>query len=345
MDNASALTPQQDEQSLKTPRWATILQDWKVLIWPAFVAFLAGFLYFMGFVVNNGKLTALGISALIERPPINQEYFIHGTGVLSLMALYAATILAFAGVVRAIFVKLFRFLPTKAQAWVKAITKRRTWGWIVVTIAVATWLLAGFISSALMKDADGLILKSAKELGTSWVRIGIEADQSSIYGYMFLTVGMLVLFVFLSWWILTRFAKSTVGRMIYGAWATINILWLVAEFAFLLGISTTFEPFPIVTFTNMDQNFGKGTLAAFLGSDDKQYASLVILKVGEGNETPNPGKVILVVPRSEVKWMIVLRKMPLHLISHYHDFKALLQTVPSNPAPSPNTSGAENPKP
>ncbi len=345
MDNTAALRPKQDEQGLKTPRWITILQDWKALVWPAFVAFLAGLLYFMGFVVNNGRLTALGISAMIDRPSINQEYFIRGAGVLSVITLYAAVILAFAIVLRAILVRLFRLLPNKIQTRVGAISKRRTWGWIVVVAAVATTLLGDFMSSALTKDADGLILKSAKEIATSWVRIGIEADQSSIYGYVFLTVGILVFFVFVSWWILTRFAKSTVGKMLYSAWATINILMLVAACAFLLGISTTFESFPIVNFSSMEQHFGKDTLAALLGSDDKQFAFLVILKVGEGNETPNPGKVILVVPRSEVKWMIVVRQMPLHLISHYHDFKALLQTIPSNPAPSPNTLGAEPPKP
>ncbi len=339
MDNAPALTPQQDEQSPKIPGWVTILQDWKGIVWPAFAAILAGFFYFLGFVFNNGKLTALGISRMIEKPPINQDYFIRGAATLSIMAIDAAIILAFAAAIRAIFVRLFRLLPTKSQARLRAITKRRTWGWIIVAATVAIWRFEGFISITLFKDADSLVLKSAKELGTSWARIGIDADQTSVHGYMLLTVGMLILFVVLSWWILTKFATSTVGRMTFGTWAAVNIFLLVSEFAFLFGVSASFDSYPIVTFSNMDQAFGKGTVAALLGSDDKQYAFLVILNVGDGNEAPDPGKVILCVPRSEVKWMIVLTQMPLHLISHYHDFKALLRTVPT-----PNTPGAGNPK-
>jgi len=345
MDYSSDLTPQQVEQRLKMPGWVTILQDWKTIAWPAFIALVAALFYFMGFTVTNGRRAALGVSAMIERPPISQEYFIRGAGVFLVMALYTAVILTFAATIRAIFLRLFRHLPDKVLTWVGVIARRRTWGWMVVAMAVITSFLGDGLSGALMKDADGLVLKSAKDIGTSWVRIGIEADQTSIYGYMFLLVGILIFLVALSWWILTRFTKSTFGKMIYGAWVMSNLLLLIAAFGSLAGVSTTFEPYPIVIFSNMQQYLGKDTVAVFLDSDDKQYAFLVVLHVGEENQRPNPDKVILCLPRTEIKWMIVLRQMPLHLIDHYHDFKALLQTIPSNPMPSPNTSGTENPKP
>jgi len=337
MDSTPLPSTKKDD---KTSVWATILEDWKVPVWSAFIAISAGLSYFAGYVVHNGKLTALGIFLVINNPPINQEYVVQGAGALLLMAEYATIIIGFAILLRITFGRIFKLLPGKLQDRVKIFVERRTWGWMVVATAIATSFVDHYIATALMKDADGLILKSANELNNSWVRLGVDVDQPSVYGYMFLTVSFLIWFIFISRWILTKFTKSALGKTTYATWAAINVLWMVAEFSFVLGVSTSFDPYPIVAFSNEYQYFGQDTAAVLLASDDKQYAFLMILKVNNKekeieNETTSPRKIILYVPRSEVKWMFVLRQMPLHLISHYHDFKSLLEKLPANPEPVP----------
>jgi hypothetical protein len=327
--------PTLDEQPApkKKPAWTQVLQEWKAIAWSVFAAVVAALLYFLGSVSDNGTRSALGIGRVIQKPPIGQEYFVRGAGTLFLMMLYAAAILAFFVILRTILARTFRILPNNLRNLLTATTGTRIWGWVVVAFTVVVSFTGNFVLGTLARDADALILKSAKQIGTSWVGIGFDADQGSIYAYMFLVTGILIVFALLSWWILTRFAKSAVGRITYGTWAAINALLFLAGFAFLFGVSATFEPYPVVLFSNMSQYFGKDTESIFLDADDKLYAFLLILNVKDGRESSTPNKIIFYIPRTEVKWMSVIEQQPLHPNVYYHDLKKLLHDLPNNPAP------------
>jgi len=204
-------------------------------------------------------------------------------------------------------------------------------------------LLGGRFVTNLMRNADAMILKPAEEVGTAWLRMSLDQDRIWLIGYELLLVAILSVFLFLSWWILTRFATSTMARSVYGTWAAIQIFNLVSGFAFIYGASLTFQPYPLVVFSNYEQLCGKGALPILLGSDEKLYAFLVIFKVGAPNERPSPSKVILYLPRTEVKWMAVVKQEPLHLLARYPDARALLPqfpAIPTNPETKPNISGS-----
>jgi hypothetical protein len=76
---------------------------------------------------------------------------------------------------------------------------------------------------------------------------------------------------------------------------------LLSGFAFIYGVSSSFETYPIVGFSNEAQ-VGKNVLAALIGSDDKIFAFLISYTGDKPNEVPNPRKVILYQANKLGKW-------------------------------------------
>lgn len=322
-----------DAVERNTLRLLRLLRDWKALSWPAIVAVVGALFLYFGYVASSGKTDALGIYTL-DKPTVSQEYIITGALALGTLGLQLIILATVAIALRAVVGRLFCRLPDRLQALLRTIPSLPGRGWIVIIAAVATLLIGLSIIQELMRDADAMILRPAKDVGTAWLRMSLDQDRLWLLGYEMLLATIIAAFVVLSWWVLTRFARGTAARTIYGTWALIQAFNLVGGFAFVFGAGLTFQPYPIVGFSNMEQMFGKGTLPVLLGSDDKLYAFLVVLNVGTSNETPSPNKVILYVPRAEVKWMTVLEQQPLHTVALYHDLKPPLPATPTNPGPT-----------
>jgi len=313
-------------------------QDWKAFAWPLIAALLAAICNFFGYVSASGERAALGIYHL-DRPTISEGYVINGAITLARLALSVIPTVIVAVGLCAIGRRIVHRLPDEFRARLRAILKRTGWGWMVVIAAVATSVFGLSFTSDLWLGADGMILKSAKELGTAWVRMSVEQDRTWQTGYLVLLAAGITIFVALSWWVLTKFFTSTVARVVYGTWAMLEFFLLVTGFAFIVGAASTVQPYPIVAFSNMHQLLEKDTVPVLIGSDDKVYAFLLVFKVGPRNETPDFSKAILYLPRTEVKWLMVLRQAPLHTMALYHDWKRLLPVAPSNPGPTPDTAG------
>lgn len=260
-------------------------------------------------------------------------------GALFMVQLYVAMIWA---VALLLFIGLRRLLPSRLRSWWASLARRRAWGWLIVAVSIATATVGAAIAATLANDADSLILKTASELGKSWVGINVGADALDILVYVFLIVGLLLLFIHLSWWILTKFAVSKIGKALYGTWAATSILGMMGGIAFLFGVTKTFDPYPVVTLSNSKQYFDSDTVPIFLGSDDKLYAFLLILHV-KGENKGDPNKMILCIPRSELKWMAITGQEMLHPIAYHHDLKRLLHSGPEKPVPKSDQNPTAQP--
>jgi hypothetical protein len=332
MSFARFLSGEQEVRNQETPRWFGLLRDSKALAWPAVAVLLGAIFHFVGYAADNGKTAALGIYSL-DRPAISQEYVITGVVTLATLGLQVVLIVVVATGLRALARWIVHFLSAGVQTRLGAISKR-AWGWMVFIAAVATALSGSSIIKDLVRGADAMILKPANEVGTAWMRMSLDQDRAWQVGYQLLLAATATIFVILSRLILTKFFTSKTARAIYGTWAMIQVFNLVAGYAFIYGAAFTFQPYPIVAFSNMEQLLGKNVIPVLIGSDDKVYAFLLVFTGGGRNETPNPGKTILYLPRPEVKWLTVVRQEPLHMIAHYHDLKTLLPAAPTNPEPA-----------
>jgi hypothetical protein len=178
------------------------------------------------------------------------------------------------------------------------------------------------MANDLVREVDSIVLKPSMEVGTAWMRISMDQEQEWATAYELLLSSGLTLFLYLSARILAADSTRLSLKVLYGSWAGIQALNFVFSFASIWGATTTIEPFPIVAFSGVEQLLGKHVLPVLIGSDDKLFAFLVV-NVGAPSDNPMP-KTILYLPRSEVKWMTIIRRVPLHLLSHSQELKNLV---------------------
>lgn len=328
------------ERQNEPPHWLGFVLNWKLIAWPATGALLAALCHFFGYVAESGTRATLGIDHL-DRAAVSQSYIILGAIVLGVLAQSIAIVVAAMMGLFAAGKLMFRQLPDRVQARLGTIIRLSIWGWIVISIAVATSALALRFAMPLMRDADGMILKPAREVGIAWMRVSLDEDKAWLSLYELLLSTATTIFVSLSWWLLTRFFRSNAAKAVYGTWAMLDVFLLVGSFAFIYGCGATFRDYPIVAFSNVQQLCGKDAVPVLIGSDDKLFAFLVLHTPALSSETTNPRKYLLYLPRTEIKWIIVVRQAPLHVIAQYQDLKNLLPSIPSTSEPKPDASSPE----
>ena len=118
---------------------------------------------------------------------------------------------------------------------------------------------------------------------------------------------------------MTRGLKGGSARIAFSFWARAQVLLLLLGFSYLIGVTDTIGEYPIVAFSGMDQ-LAPHSCSVLLGSDDKQFAILVVncQQKPEGLQ-----KYVLYLPRTEVKWMTVIRVTQLQPLARLDDLKKL----------------------
>jgi hypothetical protein len=99
---------------------------------------------------------------------------------------------------------------------------------------------------------------------------------------------------------------------------------MMLGFAHLRGTADTVDDYPLVAFSGVTE-IGEHVLPILLGQDDKMFA-ILILQLNDKNDAVQM-RYVLYLPRTELKWMIVLRFMPLYRMSKINDLKKLAEEV------------------
>ena len=105
-------------------------------------------------------------------------------------------------------------------------------------------------------------------------------------------------------------------KILFFAWLSLQVAVLCVQCSYILGASLTIDRYPIVAFSNSGQMLGRDVIPILIGEDDKQFA---ILAAYTCTSRGNPSNIVLYIPRSEVKWMTVVKEEPLHLYAHLRE--------------------------
>lgn len=282
------------------------------LVWSASVAVLTGFATCVGMVRESGKFAALGLYSLAP-PAISQRDTFRG-----MSSLLDAILLVMVAAVTSWII--FWFLRKIPIYWLTnrfpSNVRCRLWWCVVVCIVVDVIFLNASIIG-LAKRADGIILKHLSEVGPVWQSVLLDEDRGAEFGYDLIWGEGLALLVFGSWWVVDQKMKSRWSKIAFATWAVAQTLGLLLGYSFLSGVTDTNDKFPAVAFSGEEQ-LQKGAMAILLGSDDKGFALLVINTQSKSEDLQ---KYILYLPRAEVKWITVLRLMPLHPLANLEELK------------------------
>lgn len=176
----------------------------------------------------------------------------------------------------------------------------------------------------LAKSAENLLFKSTSEIGDIWTHVIFEDDHSTASNYNLLFCLGVTVFVWLSWWLARYRFKWLVPRIAFTTYAVAQVAGMMLGFAHLRGTADTVDDYPLVAFSGVTE-IGEHVLPILLGQDDKMFA-ILILQLNDKNDAVQM-RYVLYLPRTELKWMIVLRFMPLYRMSKINDLKKLAEEV------------------
>lgn len=288
--------------------------------WSAGVAVLTALATCAGMIREAGRSSALAIYSL-SRPAIDQRDIYKGMSSLLTAALF--TLVPFAvsyliyrlitwALAKTILCRWFEICRTRINRFLPAIA-------LILVLADIVFLNATIFR--LTNEAEGVILKHTPEAGTVWTDILLDNDFGAASAYMFLFGAGVALFVGLSWWLIDKRIKRRLSKIVFLFWSGAQVLLLLLGFSYLMGVTDTIGQFPVVAFSGVDQ-LGSHLCTVLLGSDDRQFAILVI----NCQEKPEGlQKYVLYLPRTEVKWMTVIRLMQLQPLARLDDLRKLSQ--------------------
>ena len=293
------------------------------IAWSSMVAALAGLAAFLGRAMTLGENAALGLYALAS-PPIDQRDIIGGA--ILILGL-AVEMLLFAITVRLIYLGT---APLMSEVkWLRPPKViRNNWRWLALAIASIDALFIGNRMVDLVKSCEGLLFKPLPEIDRTWTRFLLEPNRETYMGYVMLYSALLTVFIVASGWFVTDKSQNMARRIVV---AFIGIGFIVSTmfmYAYIEGAAATASrQYPIVDFSGMRNMFPSGsTIPILLGHDDKMFAILVV------RPSAQPNKILIYLPRAEVKYLAELRTAPLWVIDKADELKKIGEQMElSNP--------------
>jgi hypothetical protein len=269
--------------------------------WSICVAIVTGFVGASGYARRSGTIAALGLGSLAS-PIIDQKLLVKGVASLlqlGFIILFTTLILVILG---SVVWQIARHLPEGFRnACVSRMRGKQ--GAVLIGALMTLGLIAiSDIVVELLRDSSCLVLKSSSEVG--WVFHQMLVEDSDLLASLVFSSALIILAAGL-WWLWRTRTGWTLTRTVFMGWVACQIVGLLFTWSFLAGITDIADDYPVVAFSNM-QALGveTGYIPLLTGSDDKQYAFLLINAQAKGCDLK---RFILYLPKTEVKWMTITR--------------------------------------
>jgi hypothetical protein len=283
--------------------------------WSTGAAAIAWLATCLGQTYWAGKNDALGLDGL-SLPGVAQGHILRGIAIVLNSAIDVIIALIAA---RLIYLSLRwgkrrvapRFHLNFARLW-----------WIVLVLVLADMAFSIHTMKGLEKQGKGMVLKSTSEVGTTWTQVLFDEDGGSAFPLDLAYGCGLALFLGLNGWLITTKFKQPWVKVAFSLWAVSGTLSFLFSYAYLQGMVETVHDFPVIAYSGQMTDLGEGFICLLLGEDDKMFA-LLCIKVDD--KTDGTKKFIYYLPRTEVKWMTVIRYMPIYLTSDINELKRLAE--------------------
>jgi hypothetical protein len=287
--------------------------------WSTGAAAIAWLATCLGQTYWAGKNDALGLDAL-SLPAIDQRHTWYGIGMVLQSAIYVTIVLIAARLIYLLLRWGKRRFDSRFHLNFPTFVRTRLW-WIVLVLVLAD---AGFFFGTMkefQKRGKGMLLKSTSEVGSTWTQVVFDEDQETVYGLDIAYGGGLALFVGLSWWLTITKFKQPWAKIAFSLYAVSGTLSFLFGYSYLHGMADTVHDFPVIAYSGMTES-DRGYICFLLGEDDKMFALLTI-KLDDKREVAT--RYVAYLPRTEVKWMTVIRYMPIYRVADINDLKRLAE--------------------
>ena len=278
--------------------------------WPLALTLAAALLYALGYAFDRGAVRALGLWNL-SRPTFTQYYLFQGGITLEWLAPSAAVlIVAFTLVHRPVNRAVAESSgrgKSKLASRIEKIVQSVEYpsGSIALISWLAVTVLLGAVSSGL-PALDSTPLAATPALHSYLIHLRPDGSYVPNLELFFPAGGFVVIFIALNHWFAASAIRGKMMQTIYLTCVAVPFLSLLMEYAYIYGAASAIQPYALVTFSRMNEVIGDRAAAMLLGSDDHQFAFLVVTVDTTKEQRPEPHKLLVYVPRSEVKWMKVL---------------------------------------
>lgn len=295
------------------------------------IAVLTGISACVGMSFASGRKEALGLYALTS-DPIDQRHVFVGLTLIGQVLVDSLVI----GIIARLAYLSIGWLTRKTQRRIAipAFIKQHIW---LLALLVAT-VDAGFLMNVMVRlsnHVEGILFKNLAEVGRFWQAALFETDyHSTAGGYSLVYSGLLALFVSLCWWLIARGPNTTLTKAIVTIMGLFVVLVSLLDFGYLMGAVNAVSEYPIVVISSQSGVIG-GTndIPILLGADDKMFAFLDVRYNAKPDDEVH--KMIVYLPRSEVRYMIALKTVPLYTFDKYDDLQRLEQDLNTGKQASP----------
>lgn len=127
----------------------------------------------------------------------------------------------------------------------------------------------------------------------------------------------------MSWWLISKGFKRPWSKVAFSLYALTGTLSFLFGCAYLRGIADTVRDFPVVAYSGISPS-DRGYIFFLLGQDDKTFA---LLELHVNDKTQIDSKFVFYVPRTEVKWMMVVKYMPIYRAADLNDLMRLSEQM------------------
>jgi hypothetical protein len=291
-------------------------------------AVLTGIAACLGRSVEQGRNAALGLFALATGP-VDQRDVFAGVGVMAVVTVEVLSIALIGHFVYLLSKTASRIVPWANSPTVLSVRQKlgrlsshlnlRYWSSMSVALVCAGVLMKQL--SVMMGHIQGILLRGLPEIGRTWTQIIFERNGETAGSYLFLFSALLVAFFGASLSIITDKALGLGHRLAACIFAALLAFVFLMGMARIFGAFATVDEYPVVAFSSQAEFAGgENVIPILLGQDDKMFALLIVLP------EPKEGsirKMILYLPRDQVKYMAVVRLVPLYVIDKYDDLKEI----------------------